>query len=82
MPEQEPVIAVTPHGAIRFASVEDAIASTHTTLADPFFTADRPIDRTLIRGRGLEDYAGQDPWPYLLARAVELPEPPGKKRRA
>lgn len=83
MPPPEPnlVIAVTPNGPIKFNSVEAAIASAHTTLADPFYWEGGPIDRTLIRGRGLEDYKREDdPWSYLLSRAVELPEPIKKGR--
>lgn len=81
------VVAVTPsHGALKFNSVEEAIASPFVSLADPIFSSERRIDRTLIRGprlRGLKPE--DDAWAFLLNHAQEAPQPEIKspaKRRA
>lgn len=79
-----PVVALTPSGPIKYKNIEEAIASAHTTLADPIFSAEWPIDTTYIRGIGLDGYTkDQDPWPFILSRAEPRsePEPKGKKTR-
>jgi hypothetical protein len=79
------VIVVTPHGALKFPSVEEAIATKSVVdLVYPIFVRNGPIDRTLIRGPGL---GGLDPeddaWEFLVERSKPyLPaEPIEAKRR-
>ena len=79
------VVAVTNLlGPLKFNSVHDAIEHFCVTVADPIFTAHGPIDRTLIRGIGVEDYdVSIEPWDYLAQRASEpplLPEKPSKRK--
>lgn len=81
MPVTTPAIAVTPHGAIRYNSVREAINSFWVRLEDPIFVQDRAIDVTFFPVAGLNDYTSGDPWAYLLDRATTRDEPEGKKRR-
>ena len=76
--QENTVVAVTPTGPVKFNSLDAALSSAHVALSDPIYSAASRIDKTLIRGPGLETYAGEDPWPFLLERAEERVEPAKK----
>lgn len=82
MPESQ-VVAVTRNGPYEFPSLTEALAHPGVSLADPIFKQSGPIDRTLIRGIGLEGYNGEEPWDFLLARAIPAPIPvaPAKRKK-
>lgn len=79
----EEVVAVTPKGAYLFESLRDALEHPIVSLADPIFSQSGPIDKTLIRGPGLENFSSYDgdPWTFLVKNVLPTPPAADKAKR-